>query len=232
MRLKFLLLAFCLLATVALSRAGGQAVLLRAIATTDVTEVHPDDVFDVTLSLENPTNATQILKLPVANWDRIWKSSNRHVTWDAMNSGEGEETTVEIAPHSTYEFPDVLKMYVDPDFKGTRVDFRMGFRTTIFGKIVWSAPISLTVTPYPGWASAKALARIACLRSAPRGLSAHCYPVLRYPLTASPKDWPPPPRLQSPCSRYPSQYRPTPCASFSASLASAGSASAPRSAHG
>jgi len=38
-------------------------------------------------------------------------------------------------------------MFVDPDFKGSRIDFRMGFKTGAFREIVWSAPISLNITP-------------------------------------------------------------------------------------
>ena len=128
------------------SRAG-DSLQLVAIAVPDATEEHPEAVFDVTLSLTNPTNSVEKFKIPDRAWDRMWKSSNRKVTWDAWNSDDSNEITVEIAPHDTYVCPDALKMYVDESVKAPRVDFRMGFRTSSLGKTFWSAPITLDVTP-------------------------------------------------------------------------------------
>ncbi len=143
--MKLLLLAACFLAAVAVSRGG--PIVLRAIAMTDSTEVHPDDVFDVNLSLQNLTNTVQSIKISESGWDRNWKSSNHHVTWDAWDSDENDMTTVEIPPHGTYVFPKALRMFVDEAVKPSRIDFRMGFKTTGFGKILWSSPITLDVTP-------------------------------------------------------------------------------------
>lgn len=146
MRFKqFLILAACLLALPLISRADAPA--LRAIATADYTEVHPENVFEVTLSLQNLTGTVQRIKMPQSNWDRLWKSSNRHVTWDAWDSDDQTETTVEIGPHETYEFPKTLRMFVDDSVKESHLDFRMGFRAARFGKIVWTAPITLDVIP-------------------------------------------------------------------------------------
>jgi hypothetical protein len=142
-RALLLFLAACFLAS--LARADG--LPLKAIATADSTEVHPDSVFEVTLSLQNLTGAAQTIKIPEANWDRDWRSSNPLVSWDAWNSDEEGDITIEIPPHGAYVFPLALKMFVDDSVKKSRIDFRMGFRTTKFGKTVWSSPITLDVIP-------------------------------------------------------------------------------------
>ncbi len=143
---SILLLLALLLSGVAIARAGDPPAL-RAIATTDTDAVHPDDVFDVTLSLQNLSAATEKVRIPECGWDRCWKSSNSRVTWDLWNCDDTAEVTIEIPPHGTYEFPKPLKMFVDEDFKQSRVTFKMGFKTRGFGKIAWSAPISLDVSP-------------------------------------------------------------------------------------
>ena len=140
-----LILAACLLAGLAVTRA--DTIPFRAIAETDSTEVHPDSVFDVTLSLQNLTNSEETLKIPDCGWDRLWKSSNRHVTWDAWDCDETTDITVTIAPHDTYVFPKTLRMFVDEAVKASKIDFRMGFKTKAFGKTIWSSPITLDVTP-------------------------------------------------------------------------------------
>ncbi len=141
-----ILLLAVLFAGAAVSRAGNPPAL-RAIATTDVTEVHPDDVFEVTLSLENTSAATATIRIPESAWDRCWKSSDGHVTWDFLDTDRSAQTTVQIAPHQTYEFPAPLKMFVAEGFKQSHISFKMGFKTGGLGKITWSAPISLDVTP-------------------------------------------------------------------------------------
>ncbi len=147
---RFLLPAACFLSFAALCHAGDSlpANALRVTATPDSTEVHPDSVFEVTLSIENLTGVAQKLKMPERLWDHLWKSSNRLVTWDAWDDDEDKDITIEIAPHQTYVFPDTIKMFVDDDItKRTRVDFKMGFRPATFTRTFWSAPITLDVTP-------------------------------------------------------------------------------------
>ena len=144
------LLAACvLLATAALSRAvdSGRGPVLEVIATADSTEVHPEALFDVTLALKNLTGAVQRIQVPYCGWDRLFRSSNRRVEWDAFDCGDDTVSTVEIPPHGTYVFPKTLGMYVDEEFSGPRIDFRMGYKTTVFGKTLWSAPITLDVIP-------------------------------------------------------------------------------------
>jgi hypothetical protein len=140
MRIRFLFI-------LAVSRADDRSPALRAIATSDVTEVHPDGVFEVTLSLENLTNSVQRIRVPDTGWDRVWKSNNRRVSWDAWESDDNAETTIEIPPHETYVFPKTLKMFVDENYTQARIEFRMGFKATggPFGKMVWSSPITLDV---------------------------------------------------------------------------------------
>jgi len=142
----FLLLLVIVFAGVSASRAGAPPTL-RAIATTDVTEVHPDDVFEVTLSLQNLTGVTQKIRIPDCGWDRCWKSSNSRVTWDFWDCDSTNEITIEIPPHQTYVFDKPLKMFVDEGFKQSRVNFKMGFKTGGFSKVTWSTPISLDVIP-------------------------------------------------------------------------------------
>jgi hypothetical protein len=55
--------------------------------------------------------------------------------------------TIEIAPHGSYVFPKPLKMFIDVTGKKGRMEFRMGFKTKAFGKTLWSAPISVELTP-------------------------------------------------------------------------------------
>ncbi len=143
------IMAACLLAGLAVSRGDDSrhSTPLQAVATTDATEVHPDSVFEVTLSIENHTDSAQSIKIPYAGWDRMWKSSNHHVTWDEWDSDENDETTVQIPPHKSYIFPKALRMFVDDATKPGRLDFRMGFKTKAFGKTLWSSPITLDVTP-------------------------------------------------------------------------------------
>ena len=145
MRISSLLsLVAVLLTAPAISRA--DAPDLKVTATADYTEVHPESTFDVTLSLENLTNTVEKIKVPDGAWDRLWRSSTRLVTWDALDDGGGNTSSVvEIAPHETYTFPDPLKMYVADSVKAPHIDFRVGFKTTAFGKTVWSAPITLDV---------------------------------------------------------------------------------------
>jgi hypothetical protein len=135
---------FCLLCRADDSR---HPAPLQAIAATDSTEVHPDSVFEVTLSLQNLTGALQTIKIPDCAWDRVWKSSNRHVTWDFWDCDDNDEISIDIPPHQTYLFPKPLKMFVDPSVRKSHMDFRMGFKTKAFGKTLWSSPISLDVTP-------------------------------------------------------------------------------------
>ena len=120
---------------------------LRAIATTDSTEVHPENVFEVTLALENPSDVAQKIKIPACGWDRVWRSGNRRVTWDFWDCDADDEITIEIRPHERYVFPKQLKMFVDSSVKKSRVAFRMGFKTATFSKTLWSDPITLEVIP-------------------------------------------------------------------------------------
>jgi hypothetical protein len=140
---QFLTLAACLLATAAVSFADTPA--LRATASADSTEVHPDSVFEVTLSLQNLTGAVEKIKVPDAGWDHLWKSSNWRVSWDATDSEQGTDSVIEITPYQTYVFPNALKMYVDQSVTQAHVDFRMGFKTSVFGKTAWSNSITLDV---------------------------------------------------------------------------------------
>jgi hypothetical protein len=135
-----------LFAGIAVSRAS-EPPALRAIATADVTEVHPDDVFEVTLSLQNLTGVTQKIRIPDFGWDRFWKSSNSRVAWDYVDSAGSNPITIAIPPHETYEFPIPLKMFVSEGYKDTRVTFKMGFKLGGFDKFAWSAPLTLDVTP-------------------------------------------------------------------------------------
>jgi hypothetical protein len=146
---RFLLpaLAACLfLASSALSRAGDSPVF-QVIATADSTDVHPEALFDVTLSLKNLTASVQRIKVPYCGWDRLWKSSNHRVEWDAFDCDQDTSSTVEIPPHETYVFPKALGMYVDDSVTLPRIDFKMGYRPAAFGKTLWSAPITLNVIP-------------------------------------------------------------------------------------
>ena len=148
MKPRWLLLLLCSsLLLPHVSRAGDSAAALRPVVTADTTDVHPDDVFAVKLGLENLSSSQVTIRVPDTGWDRFWKSSNRNVTWDLWDGDSGAVESVEIPPHTTYVFPQPLKMFVDPDFKGSRIDFRMGFKTGAFRQIVWSAPISLNITP-------------------------------------------------------------------------------------
>jgi hypothetical protein len=143
-----LFLAACLLIAISVCRADDRAdTALRAVATADSTEVHPDNVFDVTVSLENLTGVAQKITIPDPAWDRVWRSSNRHVTWDFWDSDYNDQVTIEIPPHQSYVFPKPLKMFVDEASKKSRMDFRMGFKTRTFGKTLWSSPITLNVIP-------------------------------------------------------------------------------------
>ena len=146
---SILVLASCLVASIAVCRAGGarQAIQLEAIATTDSEEVHPDSVFEVTLSLKNPTGTTETLMIPDCGWDRLWKSSDHRVTWDYWDCDESSDITITIPAHQSYVFPMPLKMFVNPSDKRTKIDFRMGFKTKAIGKALWSAPITLDVAP-------------------------------------------------------------------------------------
>jgi hypothetical protein len=145
---RILIPAICLLAICSFSRADDSrhAAALRVIATADSEEVHPDSIFEVSLSLENLSNTVLRIKVPETGWDRLWKSSNRRVSWDAWNSDGDTDTTVEIAPHQTFSFPQTLKMFVDESYTQPRVTFSMGFKTATF-KTLWSAPITLDVIP-------------------------------------------------------------------------------------
>ena len=150
MRVRSLLvLAACLLAGPVVSRAGDSrdAGALRAVAATDTTEVHPESVFEVTLSLENPTNTAQKIKIPDCGWDHVWTSSNRHVTWDFSDCDSNSEITIEIPPRGSYIFPKPLRMFVDGEDKKSRMVFRMGFKTAASRKTLWSRPITIDVTP-------------------------------------------------------------------------------------
>jgi len=146
--LRYLIIfAVCFIGLPILSRADDRSPAVRIIATADYTEVHPDGVFDVTLSLKNLTNATLKIQVPEGDWDRLWRSSNRHVTWDAWTVDGDEETPVEIPPHQTYTFPKALEMYVDDTVKESHVEFKMGFKAKSFGKTLWSDSITLEVIP-------------------------------------------------------------------------------------
>jgi len=139
----------CLLVCAPLCRAGNsrQPIVLKVTADADQTEVHPDGIIDVTLSLENPTGVAESIKIPERCWDHLWKSSNHVVTWDAWDSDDDSDVTIEIPPHGSYDFPEPLKMYVDTDSqKEFHTTFRMGFKTS-FSKVFWSDPITLDVTP-------------------------------------------------------------------------------------
>jgi len=143
------LAAGLLLATIMPSRAvdSSRGAIFRVIATADSTEVHPEALFDVTLSLQNLTGTVQRIQVPYCGWDRLWRSSNRRVEWDAFDCGDDTVSTVEIPPHGTYVFPKALGMYVDESFSGPSIDFRMGFKTSMLGKTLWSQPISVEVVP-------------------------------------------------------------------------------------
>jgi len=145
--MRLFLLTACFLAALAVCQADDRPATLRAIATTETTEVHPDSVFDLTLSLENLTDAVQEVIIPDPGWDRVWKSNNRHITWDFWDSDFNDQITIQIPPHESYVFPRPLKMFVDGAGKKTRMDFRMGFKTKTFSKTLWSSTISLTVIP-------------------------------------------------------------------------------------
>ena len=144
-----LIVAACLLSVLAVSHADDRrdSAGLQAIATTDSTEIHTDEVFEVTLSLQNLTNGVRTIKISGSNWDRNWKSSDHRVGWDAWDSDDNEAMTVEIPPHDTYVFPKTLRVYVNEGVKPGRINFRMGFRTATFGKTVWSSPIGIDVIP-------------------------------------------------------------------------------------
>ena len=146
---SLVILLACLVAGIPASRADDsrQSGLLRAVATADSSEVHPDNVFEVIVSLQNPANTVQRIKIPEAAWDRVWKSSNRHVTWDFWESDDDKDVTIEIPPGQSYTFPKPLRMFVDSSVRKSRFTFRMGFKTVAFGKTLWSDPITLDVTP-------------------------------------------------------------------------------------
>lgn len=138
------LAALLFLASPSLTRAG-DGPALQAIATTDATDVHPDALFDVTLSLKNMTGSVQRIKVPYCGWDRLWKSSNRRAEWDAFDCDQDTSSTIEIPPHGTYVFPKALGMYVDESVTLPSINFRMGYKAAAFGKTLWSAPISINV---------------------------------------------------------------------------------------
>ena len=144
-----MLLTCILLGSAAAVRAygSGRPIILQAVAKADWTEVHPHDLIAVTLSLENPTGNPETMKIPECGWDRVWRSSNRHVTWDSWDCDEDNEITITVPPHGAYDFPEPLKIFVDDAAKPGRVDFRMGFKTKGSSKLAWSAPITLDVTP-------------------------------------------------------------------------------------
>jgi hypothetical protein len=143
---RLLIAAVLLLAAATLSHA--DTPVFRVIATADNTDVHPDGVFEVTLSLVNITNSVQKLAIPENAWDRLWRSSTRLVEWDALDNYGDTINTVSIPPHETYQFPRSLKMYVaDSVTNQSRIAFRMGLKITTFGKTTWSPPITLEVTP-------------------------------------------------------------------------------------
>jgi len=147
MRLRNLFL-FASLAGAALCNAGDvRPLTLKVVATADTDEVHPDSAFDVTLTLENPTNTVESIRIPDCGWDKVWRSSNRHVTWDAWDCDGDDQVTVEIQPHDSYVFLKPLRMFVDGISKETKLDFKMGFKTSAFGKVLWSDSIKLNVTP-------------------------------------------------------------------------------------
>ena len=101
------LFASCFIAGLAVSLAichgddSRPSAPLRATASADTSEVHTDSVFEVTLTLENLTDSAQKIKIPDRGWDRVWKSSNRHVTWDPWDCEEDRDITIEIPPHQT-----------------------------------------------------------------------------------------------------------------------------------
>lgn len=125
--------------------AGESRLMLHALASADTTEVHPDGVFEVTLSLQNPTGMEEIIQVPECGWDKNWKSSNHLVLWDPVVCDEDHELTIKLPPHSTYVFPKTLDLYVDESVRKPRVTFSLGFRVKEFGKVFWSNPISLDV---------------------------------------------------------------------------------------
>ena len=143
------LLATLLLIPLSFCRAGDSRhpVTLRTIATADSAEVHPESVFEVTLTLENVGDTVQQIKIPEAGWDRVWRSSNRHVTWDYWDCGADNDVTIEIPPHRSYVFPKPLKMFVEGSVRQSHITFRMGFKTAAFGKTLWSVPVALEVIP-------------------------------------------------------------------------------------
>ena len=148
MRTKILLLAIALLTICPnASRADELRNQFRAVASTEATEVHPDAVFEVTVAKENITGTVQTIRIPDCGWDRVWRTSNRHATWDEWDCGYNDWVTVEIQPHESYVFPKPLKMYVAGSVKTPRVDFKLGFKMSTFGKTLWSAPLSVAVTP-------------------------------------------------------------------------------------
>jgi hypothetical protein len=142
-------IAGCALFSMGIARADDsrRAVTLQAEAVTDSEEVHPDSVFEVTVSLKNVGDSPQEVKIPECAWDRVWRSSNRHVTWDFWDCDDDNEITVTVPPHGSYEFPKPLRMFVDESAKAGKVDFRMGFKTKAFGKTIWASPITLDVVP-------------------------------------------------------------------------------------
>jgi hypothetical protein len=142
-----LLLVVCLLPFLARADDFRQSTALLVTATTDATEVHPDSIFEVTLTLENPTDTVQRIRIPEHAWDHVWKSSNSRVTWDTWDFDQDGRVTIEIQPHAKYVFPKPLRMFVQESVKASRLGFRMGFKTTTFGKTLWSAPITIEVIP-------------------------------------------------------------------------------------
>ena len=109
--------------------------------------MHPDSVFEVTLALENPTDFVQRIRIPERGWDRVWKSSNHRVTWDPWDCEDDRDITIEIPPHQSYVFPKPLRMFVESSVRKSKIGFRMGFRTVMFGRTLWSSPITLDVIP-------------------------------------------------------------------------------------
>ncbi|HEX4085533.1 MAG TPA: hypothetical protein VHY22_11515 [Chthoniobacteraceae bacterium] len=150
MRLKSILFAaFATFAAITLCHAGSpqRPLNLKATAATDTDEVHPDSVFDVTLTLENPTAYVQSIRIPDCGWDRTWRSSNRHATWDPWDCDSNDQVTIQIQPHRSYVFPKPIRMFINGIDKERKLEFKMGFRPAAFGKIIWSNPIALDVTP-------------------------------------------------------------------------------------
>jgi len=148
MRSRVLILAACFFAGAIFCRADdSRHVELKAVASTDSTEIHPDSVFEVTVSLMNPTNVVQHVRIPDCGWDRVWRSNNRHVTWDFWDCDYNDVISVDIDPGDSYVFPKPLRMYVTGGTKESHIEFKMGFKESTFGKTLWSDPVGIDVIP-------------------------------------------------------------------------------------